>query len=329
MICLNHFPNPKWFTDMGGWENPQSKYYYARYAEFLANNFGLPLKIKWWLTFNEPQFTISIPYSKGSWPPFKEITGPQDTEGTQRLLSVASNVLDGHRLAYRAIHRVMGRNPKPMVGLASAVGAFYPNDPNSALDKIAYNTFNAINTLLLDYTLGITDRDFIGLNYYGRTTLKLHISIRTILPWLSAERPFAIEWDPYNRAQGERPKEFYPQGLYETIMKFKNLGLPIIITENGLSDPEDRFREEFLVLHLKAIHNAIRDGADVIGYQYWSLADTWEPGDLSFSHFGLISINRESNLERKLRPSAFTYRDIIKTKTVPKELFEKHKELLP
>ena len=332
MICLNHFPLPKWFADKGGWENPKASEYYGRYAEFIAKNLGVPLKIKWWLTFNEPQFVISIPYAKGGWPPFKQINDFKDIAGTQRLLFVASHVMDGHRLAYRAIHRVMDKHlkTKSMVGFASAVGAFYPNDPDSPLDQFAYNVFNSTNTLLLDYMIGNTDRDFIGLNYYGRTRLKMHVSVwKNMIPWLTEEKPVAIEWDPDKQLQGGRPKEFYPKALYEMIMKFKNMGLPIIITENGLSDDADNFREEFIVIHLKAVHDAIRDGANIIGYQYWALADTWEPGDASFSQMGLIKIDRDNNLERSLRPSAWTYAEIIRTHKITKELLEKHKELVP
>ncbi len=331
MVCLNHFALPLWFSKIGGWENPDAAKYYARYAEFVAKNIGIPLQIKWWLTFNEPQFIILVPYAKGGWPPFKKIRDIKDVEGTQRMLLVASHVLDGHRLSYRAIHRIMDKRikEKPMVGLASAPGAFYPNNPDpSSDDQLAYNIFNASNTLLLDYMLGSTDRDFIGLNYYGRTNLKLHIpSWKNPLNWLE-NKPFAIEWNPENRAQDERPKEFYPQALYDMIMKFKDIGLPIVITENGLNDDADKFREEFIVIHLKAIHDAIRDGANIIGYQYWALTDTWE-WDGFFSQMGLIKINRkDGSLDRSIRPSASTYAEIIKTKKITKELLEKYKELL-
>src|SRR3989344_1156294 len=107
MICLNHFPHPKWFAELGGWENVKAPYYYARYAEFIARNIGVPLETKWWLTYNEPQFVISIPYGKGGWPPFKTVENFADIKGTERFLKVAGNVMDGHLLAYRAIHKVM------------------------------------------------------------------------------------------------------------------------------------------------------------------------------------------------------------------------------
>lgn len=333
MVCLNHFPNPKWFADKGGWENNKAPYYYARYAKFLAKNLGIPLKIKWWLTFNEPQFTILVPYGNGAWPPFKGVSSFQDKEGFARIMHVASNVMDGHRLAYRAIHIVMDEKlpkEKIMVSFASAPGAFYPYNEKSSLDKLADNAFNVIYSLSVDSFIGNADRDFIGLNYYGRTKLKLYVSISNyIFSWLTEEKPFAIQWfGPETLSQGKRPGEFYPKGLYDLIMKFKDYGLPIVITENGLNDPTDNFREEFLVIHLKAVSEAMKDGANVIGYQYWSLADTWEPGDAVFSNFGLIAIDRNNNLARTLRPSALTYAEIIKAHGISRELLEKHKELI-
>lgn len=329
MICLNHFALPLWFAEKGGWESPDAAYYYSRYAEIVAREIGLPLKIKWWLTYNEPQ-VMHIPYTKGKWPPNKPIKSLQDSTGVQRAMKVASNIIDSHRLSYRAIHRIL-RNQDVMVSYASAPGIFYPHNPASSLDMIAFNIGNGLDTLLFDYATGRVDKDFIGLNYYGRVKLKFYVSVSGVMlpSWLTEKRPFAIEWEmPIHRKQGSRPKEFYPQALYDLIMKFKDMNLPIVITENGLSDPNDKFREEFIVIHLKLIHNAIQDGANVIGYQYWALTDTWE-WDGSFSQMGLIKIDHENGtLDRTLRPSTKIYAEIIRTHKISKELLEKHKELL-
>lgn len=327
MICLNHFALPLWFVEKGDWENIESAKYYARYAEKVASEIGIPLNIKWWLTFNEPQVILGQSYVKGSWPPYKSIESYQDAAGTKRLALVVNNMMEGHRQSYRAIHKIMGKNT--MVGFASAPGSFYPNDPNSKLDQLAVNSYNFISTLLFDFTIGTSDRDFVGVNYYGRSLLKLHASLAyNILPWLNEEKPFAIQWVPFMQNQlVQRPKEFYPKGLYDLIMQYKDLGLPIIVTENGIHDPSDQFREEFVVIHLKSVHDAIKDGANVIGYQYWALTDTWEWNGF-FSQMGLIGIDRDDGLKRVLRPSAKTYVDIIETKTIKKELLEKYKELI-
>lgn len=330
MVCLNHFALPDWFVAQNGWESVQAPFYYSRYAEYVAREIGVPLKVKWWLTFNEPQVTISQGYAKGQWPPGKGIKNLRDEEGFSRLLLTSSRIIDAHRLSYRAIHKVMDKKiEKVMVSFASAPGLFYPYDESSVLDQAATILYDSIYTRLLDYSFGTADRDFIGLNYYGRSKLQFHISLGAqVLPWLNEETPFSIQWyAPKEMAQNNRPKEFYPQGLCDLIMKFKDLGLPIVITENGLNDDSDTFREEFIVIHLKAVHDAMRNGANIIGYQYWALTDTWE-WDGVFSQMGLIKINREKNFERILRPSALIYGEIIRTRKIKKELLEKHKELL-
>ena len=87
MVCLNHFALPIWFAEKGGWESPEAAFYYSRYAQEVAEKLGKPLKIKWWLTFNEPQVML-LPYTKGNWPPNKPIKNIQDQEGVQRALKV-------------------------------------------------------------------------------------------------------------------------------------------------------------------------------------------------------------------------------------------------
>ena len=334
MICMNHFPHPQWFADMGGWENPNAPELYARYAQFLVKEFGIPLKIRWWLTYNEPQVMVGVAYGKGGWPPFKYVKDLSDTEGIERLFKVSGFIMDGHRLSYRAIHKALdpyfsSPNKKLMVGIASAPGTFYPNDPDSSLDKIAFNFHHVLSTMLFDRFIGNYDRDFIGINYYGIARLKMHISVgKYVLSWLTETKPFAIEWVADSTAQPNSKPKFYPAALYEQIMRFSDAKIPIFVTENGIDDGTDKFREEFLTVHLSAIHKAIEDGANVIGYQYWALTDTWEPGDYRFSEMGMIKIDRTNNLTRSLRPSALVYGEIIKTHKIKKELLEKHKDQL-
>lgn len=325
MICLYHFALPNWFVAKGGWTSQGAAKDYARYAEFVAQYIGKPANVKWWLTFNEPQIILGQGYLKGTWPPFLEITNYSDKAGTKRFIETTGRLLDGHRLAYRSIHRIL---PHAMVGFASAPGSFYPKDPNSFLDQTAVNILNSLYSLTIDNMVG-SDRDFIGINYYGRNKLQLHMSVgQQIKSWLTNDRPFVIQWEtPDQLKQGNRPRELYARGLYDLIMQFKSAGVPIVVTENGLNDKTDMFREEFLTLHIKAVADAIRDGADVRGYMYWALTDTWE-WDGFFSQFGLIEVDRDKNLARTIRPSAHTYGDIIRTHRLSKELQEKHKELI-
>ena len=322
MICLNHFTLPAWFAEKGGWSSPDAARYYGRYARFVATTIGAPLGIRWWLTFNEPQITLKEAYIMGAAPPYFALKGIRDEEGVRALIRASTNLVDSHRAAYQQIHRTI---PRANVGWASWAMPFYPYNPEEPLDTLAASLYGTLATTMLDELTG-RYKDFIGLNYYGRARLKLYVN-RTFLS-VNHEKPVTIGWEnPTPEELHGRPNEFYPQALYDLIIKFKGTGLPIIITENGSSPDEDRFREEFLVIHLKAVHDAIAAGAPVIGYMYWTLSDTWEWGG-GFSHFGLLNVDRDHNYARSRRPVAQTYHQIIKTHTLSRELLEKHHELL-
>ena len=66
-------------------------------------------------------------------------------------------------------------------------------------------------------------------------------------------------------------------------------GLPQLVTENGFIDtPEGKARS--LVGTLAAIHDAIDQGANVIGYSYWTLNYDYEWNDGYTQNMGLFSI---------------------------------------
>ncbi len=95
---------------------------------------------------------------------------------------------------------------------------------------------------------------------------------------------------------------------------------PVYITENGSAfyDPpvanggrvRDPLRVDYLQRHLRAVLEAIRQGADVRGYMAWSLFDNLE-WSLGFARrFGIVHVNFETQ-ERTPKDSALYYSQII------------------
>ena len=104
--------------------------------------------------------------------------------------------------------------------------------------------------------------DFIGLNYYRR----VHISNSKILSLSSAKFLGGIFNNNNNKRKTPNPPlvndlgwEIYPQGLYEILKSIKqNWDKPILITENGVADANDRIRAPFIIAHLQNLKKDYR-----------------------------------------------------------------------
>ena len=101
----------------------------------------------------------------------------------------------------------------------------------------------------------------------------------------------------------------YPKGIYNILMDLKKYKVPLYVTENGIADASDSQRGNFISAHIEWVYNAIKDGADVRGYYYWSLLDNYEWAEGFTKRFGLVEINYDT-MERKIRPSAYVYKFI-------------------
>src|SRR5262249_11311484 len=118
--------------------------------------------------------------------------------------------------------------------------------------------------------------------------------------------------------------EVFPQGLTDVLLWLKQrYGNPAIyVTENGAAfdDPpqvsggelDDPPRVDYFRQHLRAVHDAIRQGADVRGYFAWSLFDNFEWSFGYSKRFGIVHTNYET-LERTPKASARFYSRVIAT----------------
>ena len=102
---------------------------------------------------------------------------------------------------------------------------------------------------------------------------------------------------------------------------------PVIITENGCSCDDDRFRIVWITLYLKALEESIRMGVDVKGYLYWSLIDNYEW--VSFlPRFGMVDCDFKT-FERTPKPSAYFYKEIIENNGFIQDILRKYLKKIP
>ena len=83
----------------------------------------------------------------------------------------------------------------------------------------------------------------------------------------------------------------------------------------------------FIAEYLSAIQEAIRQGADVRGYLYWSMIDNYEWSSFK-PRFGLYDVDFKT-FERTEKPSAEFYREIIENNGITPALIRKYLKEMP
>ena len=283
-VTLWHFTNPLWIEKAGGVESKKFPFYFSRYAEHLARNFeGL---VRHWMTFNEPTVYILNAYLRGEWPPAKK--------NILSVMKIYKRFSEAHNEAYAKLHKI---SPKIKVGMVSAISCLEANNQKSLLDKFSVLVANYFGNKRMP-KLVKEKSDFSAVNYYFRKKISFPLTLRE-----------------YNKETSDLGWGISPEGIYHVLEDLKKYNLPIYITENGLADDEDKKRSKFIKDHLYWVHKAIQDGADVRGYFHWSLLDNFEWDKGFWPRFGLVAVDYKT-MERKIRPSAYKYKEICKTNTL-------------
>jgi beta-glucosidase len=89
--------------------------------------------------------------------------------------------------------------------------------------------------------------------------------------------------------------EIVPDAFGPLVLKlWQEHKTPVLILENGMAEPSQMSREEFLRGHLESLARAIAAGADVRGYFHWSLIDNYEWGSYR-PRFGLFTRQRRKS----------------------------------
>jgi beta-glucosidase len=99
--------------------------------------------------------------------------------------------------------------------------------------------------------------------------------------------------------------------------------VPLIVTENGLDDADDRLRPSYLSQHIHQIWRVINNNLPIKGYFHWTLVDNfeWERGWTQ--RFGLWALDEETQARRK-RPSADLYAEICRANGLSSEMVARY-----
>lgn len=271
-VTLHHFTNPKWFADEGGFaaRNPSD---WDKYIQTIAEEFGE--RVDNWITVNEPNVYALNSFLVGRWPPAKK--------NPVKYLRVLNNMAEFHRDAYEVLE---GKDT--VIGVSSST-MFFDSAGGLLNDFLASKSADHWNHRFVEDIM--PQLDFIGVNFYNRRKVDRGFYGNGF------EKTSDVGW------------EIYPEGVYHVLKEMDRYDLPIFITENGLADSEDEYREDYLKQVLSHCHQAIEDGVDLQGYMHWSLLDNFEWDSGFWPRFGLVEVDYDT-YERKIRESAETYAKI-------------------
>jgi beta-glucosidase len=293
IVTLHHFTNPKWFADKGGWEKRENVDHFLRYVDLCIKEYSE--FVDFWIILNEPNVYSTMSYLIGMWPPEKY--------SLISTIRVYRNFALAHTETYSKIH---AKVPGAVVG-SSINMVWYKGRsiPEQWFSKIAAYIYNFS---FIELTKG--SWDFIGINYYylhfvrSKDLFSLKHVTRSSLPAVYAGLRGDVMWPNY------------PEGMFLITQAIWNrYKKPIMITENGLANDNDKIRKNFILNNLIWLNRSIQRGAKILGYFYWSFADNieWSLGEKI--RFGLYEINYRT-MKRTKRESAEVYAKIAKDNSI-------------
>ncbi|WP_095173465.1 MULTISPECIES: glycoside hydrolase family 1 protein [Blautia] len=323
VVTLLHFTSPKWLIKEGGWENEETIGLFADYCKYVVERLGSYMH--YICTINEANMGIQIAaisarYKAQMMEKMQQGAGThankeaaESTEGTvqvglnmQKMMEnmqkqaeenmevfgvatpqvfVSSRTPEGdilvmkaHQAAKKAIKEV---NANLQVGLTLSLHDIQAKEGG---EKRAEEEWNEE---FLHYLPYIKEDDFFGLQNYTRSVIDAN----------------GICAAPQGAGLTQMDYEIYPQALEACIRKvYKELNIPIIVTENGIAVEDDTVRVDFINKATDGVANCIADGISVKGYMYWSLMDNFEWQKGYSMTFGLIAVDR-STQQRTAKPS--------------------------
>lgn len=307
---LYHWDLPQPLEDAGGWLNRDTAARFADYAAAVADRLGD--RIGTWITLNEPFEHMAGGYAFGTHAPGRFLL--------LDALPVAHHQLLAHALAAPRLpgEVLLTNSYSPAWGDPAGAAAYDALQNRLFTDPLLLGAYPDLSAFGITELPFVADGDLavihgsadaIGVNYYNPTLLTA--------PGEGAGLPFDIaDIEGYPVTAFGWP--VVPDGLREMIAtlrsRYGSALPPLYITENGCSSdqtPDDTERVTYLDGHLRALGEAIADGADVRGYFVWTLTDNFEWAEGYHQRFGLVHVDHATQ-KRTPRASYAWYRDVIK-----------------
>jgi beta-galactosidase len=349
LVTLDHYTLPSWIDDAAGCHKSPDTCVangwlghdrivseIAKYAGFVGQEFGG--EVDRYATLNEPFTAVVLAGFLFQTAQRTNPPGVSSLKGAYALPAYQT-MIDAHARMYDAVKAADtvdadGDGVNAEVGIVYNLQAASADNPKDPQDQAALkNLLYLENQAFLDAVgLGLYDAsldgnqvhrddlahrlDFLGINYYAQTVVQGTPS--SFLPMLSP----LITFDPLTLVYNYN----YPKGIYEVLQFARRYNVPLYITETGYEDAMDTgSSSDWVVETLTWVKRAIRDGAPVKGYFYWTLMDNYEWNHGMTIKLGMYAVDpMDPQKTRRARNSVATYGAIAKANQIPAALASKY-----
>ena len=343
LITINHFDAPiNLINKFGGWKDARMINAFLKLCEALFKRLGN--KVKYWLTFNEINMLLHLPFMGAG------ILFEEGEEKNQVLYTAAHHELLASAKAVIVAHKMM---PDAMVGCMLAAGQFYPfscnpDDVYKGMEADRDNYFftdvqargeypvwalKRMEKSNVKLTISEEDKkilkegtvDFISFSYYSSRCVSADPEV--CKNYAKGNAVFASVKNPYLKAS-EWGWQIDPLGLRITCNTlYDRYNKPLFIVENGLGAKDiiedgkihDTYRIDYMREHIKAMNAVINeDGIPLLGCTFWGIIDlvSASTGEMS-KRYGMIYVDKddkgEGTYNRLKKDSFFWYQKVIKT----------------
>ena len=343
LITINHFDAPiNLINKFGGWKDARMIDAFLKLCEALFKRLGN--KVKYWLTFNEINMLLHLPFMGAG------IFFEEGEDSNQVLYTAAHHELVASAKAVIMAHKMM---PEAMVGCMLAAGQFYPfscnpDDVYKGMEADRDNYFftdvqargeypvwalKRMEKANVKLTISEEDKkilkegtvDFISFSYYSSRCVSADPEV--CKNYAKGNAVFASVKNPYLKAS-EWGWQIDPLGLRITCNTlYDRYNKPLFIVENGLGAKDiiedgkihDTYRIDYMREHIKAMNAVINeDGIPLLGCTFWGIIDlvSASTGEMS-KRYGMIYVDLddkgEGTYNRLKKDSFYWYQKVIKT----------------
>lgn len=279
VLTLYHWTVPVWFAEKGGFEKSKNIAYFLRFSQHVLSELGED--IRYIVTVNEPDTVAAQGYLILNHPPGEY--------SVVKAVAVYLNLIRAHKKIYKMAKKM---NTNFIVGYSKTY-AYVAAADKRLLSRVIVRLDNFFRDDVAILFVG-KSTDYLGVQFYftdyyeGRRVVHRNDQVTD------------MGWDRQ------------PQNLEHVLKRLAWCKKPLIVTETGLADRSDRWRQDWIEKTIASVQQALRAGVDVRGYLYWSLLDNFEWAYGKWPAFGLVEVDYEHGYRRKIRSSARYYAAVIK-----------------